>query len=90
MFLECGRGGGGLALRLCTESMAPAPKDKFVSFPLPEMNDAMDASKAASSVLITVSLGRTLTSIEGTCVMGLIDSYRRTMELTEIEERLLA
>ena len=71
MFLECGRGGGGLALRLCMESIAPAPKDKFVSFPLPEMNDAMDSSTAASSVLITVSLGRTLTSIEGTRVVGL-------------------
>ena len=31
-----------------------------------------------------------LTPIEGTRVMGLIDSYRRTLELTEIEERLQA
>ena len=29
-----------------------------------------------------------LTPIEATRVMGLIDSYRRTLELTEIEERL--
>ena len=28
--------------------------------------------------------------IKGTRVMGLIDSYRRTLELTEIEERLQA
>ena len=48
---------------------------------------AMDASKAASSVLTAVSEGE-LTPIEGTRVMGLIDSYRRTLELTEIEERL--
>ena len=54
------------------------------------MNDAMDASKAASSVLSAVSEGE-LTPIEGgTRVMGLIDSYRRTLELTEIEERLQA
>ena len=31
---------------------------------------------------------RMLTPIEATRVMGLIDSYRRTLELTEIEERL--
>ena len=31
-----------------------------------------------------------ITSIEGTRVMGLIDSYRRILELTEIEERLRA
>ena len=79
--------GDGLALRLCMERIAPAPKDKSVSFPLPDMKDAIDASKAASSVLTAVSAGE-LTPIEGTRVMGLIDSYRRTLELTEIEERL--
>ena len=81
--------GDGLALRLCMERIAPAPKDKSVSFPLPEMKDAMDASKAANSVLSAVSEGE-LTPIEATRVMGLIDSYRRTLELTEIEERLQA
>ena len=66
----------------------PAPKDKSVSFPGPEMEDAMDASKAASSVLIAVSEDELLSIKEHTCVMALIDSYRRTLELTEIEERL--
>ena len=51
------------------------------------MKDAIDASKAASSVLSAVSDGE-LTPIERTRIMGLIDSYRRTLELTEIEERL--
>ena len=55
------------------ERIAPAPKDKSVSFPLPEMKDAMDASKAASSVLTAVSEGE-LTPIEATRVMGLIGS----------------
>jgi hypothetical protein len=81
--------GDGLALRLCMERIAPAPKDKSVSFPLPDMNDAMDASKTASSVLTAVSEGE-LTPIEAARVMGLIDSYRRTLELTEIEKRLQA
>ena len=49
----------------------------------------MDASKAASNVLTAVSKGE-LTPIEGTRVMGLIDSFRRTLELTEIEETLQA
>ena len=80
--------GDGLALRLCMERIAPAPKDKSVSFPLPEMNDARDASKAASTVLSAVSDGEILLRLER--VMGLIDSYRRTLELTEIEERLQA
>ena len=71
------------------EHIAPAPKDKSVSFHIPAMNDAMDASKAASSVITAVSEGE-LTPREGTRVMGLIDSYRRTLELTEIEERIQA
>ncbi len=62
---------------------------KSVSFLLPNMRNAMDASKAASSVLSAVSEGE-ITPIEGTRVMGLIESYRRTLELTEIEERLQA
>jgi hypothetical protein len=81
--------GDGLALRLCMERIAPAPKDNSVSFPLPEMKDAMDASKAASSILTAVSEVE-LSPIEGIRVMGLIDSYRCTLELTEIEERLQA
>ena len=53
------------------------------------MHNAMDPSEAAGSVLTAVSDGE-LTPIEATRVMGLIDSYRRTLELTEIEQRLQA
>ena len=71
------------------ERIAPAPKDQPVSFNLPKMKNALDASEAARSVLTAVSEDE-LTPIEATRVMGLIDSYRRTLELTEIEERLRA
>ena len=79
--------GDSIALRLCMERVAPAPQDQPVSFSLPTMNNALDASEAAGSVLTAVSAGD-LTPIEATRVMGLIDSYRRTLELTEIEQRL--
>ena len=81
--------GDSVTLRLCMERIAPAPKDQPVSFSLPKMNNALDASEAAGSVLSAVSDGE-LTAIEATRVMGLIDSYRRTLELTEIEHRLKA
>ena len=81
--------GDSMALRLCIERIAPATKDQPVSFSLPKINNAMDASEATGSVLSAVSEGE-LTPIEATRVMGLIDSYRRTLELTEIEERLQA
>ena len=79
--------GDSVALRLCLDRIAPPMKDKPVIFPLPQMQDAMDASQAAGSVLSAVSEGN-LTPIEGTRVIGLIDSYRRTLELTEIENRV--
>ena len=78
-----------MALKLCMERIAPAPKDNLVLLTLPQMNNALDASQAAGSVLTAVSDGH-LTPIEATRVMGLIDSYKRTLELTEIEERLQA
>ena len=81
--------GDSMALRLCMERIAPAPKDQRVSFSLPKMNNALDVSEAAESVLTAGSKAE-LTPIEATRVMGLIDSYRRTLELTEIEERLQA
>ena len=64
-------------------------KDKPVVFPLPQMPDAMEASLAAGSVLNAVSDGA-LTPIEGTRLMSLIDSYRRTLELTDIDFRIKA
>ena len=81
--------GDSAALRLCMDRIAPPPKDAAVTFAMPTMNNALDASEAAGSVLKAVSEGN-LTPVEATRIMALIDSYRRTLELTEIEERLRA
>ena len=81
--------GDSIALRLCMDRIAPPPKDAVVTFSMPTMSNALDAAEAAGSVLRAVSEGE-LTPTEATPVMDLTDSYRRTLELTEIEERLLA
>ena len=41
--------GDSVALRLFMERIAPVPKDQPVSFSLPTMNNALDASGAAGS-----------------------------------------
>ena len=79
--------GDTTALRLCLERIAPAKKDGPVEFDLPSMTSAQDTAAAAGSVLTAVSEG-TLTPAEGTQVMGLVDTYRRTLELTELEARI--
>ena len=81
--------GDSMALRLCMDRIAPLPKDNTISFTLPHMESANDASKAAGSVLKAVSIGE-ITPIEGSRVMGLIDSFRRTLELIVIEHRIQA
>ena len=51
------------------------------------MNNALRTSEAAGNVLTAVSEGGEPTPIKASRLMVLIDSYRRTWELTDIEER---
>ena len=60
-----------MALWLCMERIAPAPKDNSVSFTLPQMNNAVDASQATGSVLTAVSEG-TLLRLKQHVLWGLL------------------
>ena len=66
--------GKNMALGLCIEYLALTSKDNPVSFALPQINNALDASQAAGSILIALNKG-SLTPIKATRLMGLIDSY---------------
>ena len=82
-------GGDGAALRLCLERIAPPRKDAPVAFTLPPMKSARDAAQAAAAVLAAVAEGD-LTPTEGAHVMGLVETYRRTLETSELEVRVAA
>ncbi|MDM7970700.1 MAG: hypothetical protein QUV10_13880 [Paracoccaceae bacterium] len=82
-------GGDTTALRLCLERIAPPRKDAPVNFPLPAMQTAADAAKAAGAVLAAVAEGE-LTPTEGAHIMALVETYRRTLETSELETRLAA
>ncbi len=75
------------ALRLCLERITPPRRDTPVTFDLPVMRSLRDAASAAAAIIAAVAAGD-LTPTEGTHVMALIDSFRRTLEVTEIEERI--
>ena len=81
--------GDTVALRLCMDRIAPARKDSPVTFDLPEMSSAKDAATTAQSVLSAVAGGE-VTPSEGAAVMGLIETYRKTLETSELEERITA
>ena len=81
--------GDSTALRLCLERIAPPRRDAPVTFALPPMQSARDAAQAAGAVLAAVAEGE-LTPAEGAHVMGLVKTYRRPLETTELEARLAA
>ena len=81
--------GDTTALRLCLERIAPPRRDAPVTFLLPPMQSARDAAGAAAAVLGAVADGD-LTPTEGAHVMALVETYRRTLETTELESRVAA
>jgi hypothetical protein len=81
--------GDGPALRLCLERIVPLRREAPVTFALPPMTCARDAASAAGAVLQTVAAGE-MTPNEGALVMALIDSFRRTIETSELEARVAA
>lgn len=87
--VEMALAGDGAALRLCLERIAPPRRDAPVTFALPPMQSARDAAGAAAAVLGAVADGD-LTPTEGAHVMALVETYRRTLETTEIESRIAA
>lgn len=87
--VELALDGDTTALRLCLERIASAKKDAPVQFELPPMQSAADAAKAAGAVLDAVALGD-LTPTEGAHIMQLVETYRRTLETTDLEARVIA
>jgi len=81
--------GDTTALRLCLERIAPPRKDSPVSFDLPTIENAAQASEAAQAVLRAVSEGD-ITPLEGAAVMTLVEQYRRCLETAELEGRITA
>ena len=87
--IETALAGDTGALRLCLDRIAPPRKDAPVSFTLPPMTTAKDAATAAGAILDAVALGD-VTPLEAAQVMGLIETYRRTLETCDLEARVAA
>jgi hypothetical protein len=79
--------GDTTALRLCLERVCPPKKDSPVSFALPPMTTAADAVETAGAILAAVSEGD-LTPAEAAQVMAFVETFRRTLETSEMEGRL--
>jgi hypothetical protein len=87
--IERALGGDVTALRLTLERIVSPCKDTPVTFLLPSMTSAADASRAMAAVLEATSRGD-LTPGEAAAVAALVEQYRKTLELTELEARIVA
>jgi hypothetical protein len=81
--------GDSVALRLCLERLAPPRKDAPVRFDLPAMEGAESAAQAMGAILSSVAKGD-LTPSEAGALAGIVEGYRKTLELTELEARIKA
>ena len=86
--VEMALAGDGTALRLCLEPIAPVRKDAPVAFHMPLMETARDAEKAAGAVIEAIATGE-LTPSEGAHIMALVETFRRTLETTDLEARVM-
>jgi hypothetical protein len=81
------RNGDMAAARIILDRVWPARKGRLITFTMPKVESAADVAKALSGVLEAVANG--LLSIEeGQGLAAILESQRKTLELTEIEERL--
>jgi hypothetical protein len=85
--LDSAKGGDMTAARIILDRIAPARRDNPVSFDLPKIESAADAVAAQTAMLSAVANGE-ITPGEAVEVSKLIDSFVKTIEVSEIDERL--
>lgn len=82
--IELAKAGDSIAMRLCLERIAPPRKDRLVTLDLPD-----DIAAAMSAAVAAMAKGE-ITPSEAATIVGLLDAQRRGLELTAVEQRLVA
>lgn len=78
-----------LALRLCLERVAPAPRDRAVRVELPEVTSAVSLTDALAALLSAVASGK-ITPAEGNAMATLAEGIGRALDREDFEVRLAA
>lgn len=85
--IEKAKEGDMAAIRLCMDRLYPPRKDRPVTFELPPMETAADAVQVMGAVLMALASGE-VTPSEAQAVAGIVETFRRTIETSEIEARI--
>ena len=85
--IELAKGGDMAAIRICLDRLAPARKDRHIEVTLPKMERASDAADASAAIVEAASSGE-LTPSEAGELMKIVESYARSLQVSEFEARL--
>jgi hypothetical protein len=85
--IELAKGGSMAAIRICLDRLAPPRKDRPILFTLPKMEKAGDAATASAAIVEAASAGE-LTPSEAGELMKIVESYARTLQVSDFEARL--
>lgn len=77
------------AANTLARKLVPDAKDARLTIDLPEINNAGDAVKAISAIAMAVASGD-ITPSEGQAVAGIVETYRRMLEMEDLERRIAA
>lgn len=85
--IEAAKDGDMTAIRLIMERVLPARKDSPVSFKLPPLASADDASKAMAELVVEVASGR-LAPNEANEAAKIINLYIEALKTNDLEKRI--
>jgi len=85
--VEWAMDGDSVAMRLCMERICPPRKDHPVTFEMPAMKTASDSVAVMGSLLSALADGA-VTPSEASAISGIIETFRKTIETSELEERI--
>jgi hypothetical protein len=77
------------AMRLCVERLLPPVKARPFNFQIPELKTIADAQRALSLIIAGTANG-TILSDEAVVLSNIIASFVKTVEISELEARLIA
>ena len=84
--VELALGGNVLALRLCLDRILPPTRERAVTFALPEVRSAADATAAMASILASVAAGE-LTVAEAGGLVKLVEAFIGGLDAAKEVER---
>ena len=85
--IDRAKGGDSIALRLVMERVVPLRRGRPVQFDLPAIDSASDLAVALGGILRATANG-VLTPDEAATIAGVLETKRRAIETSELEQRL--